>query len=196
MSTRTPEENREYMRQYRKKNREKVLEQQRTYQADYHERKKIEAERKDKELKKAEHMAKLLLQRLSDSEQQQVNALLDSGKPEEARRLVGFLYSQQREKKQFDIQVLKHELLEKYVHSDPEYKNLTQEGQVYYEHSFLAYLDFLEKINNIGHLRIMEDRDVLKKINIFHLDKAQEIVSELQKVLDKSNKSKNSEKQL
>src|SRR5450759_4499443 len=40
MATRTPEKNREYMRQYRAKNREKELERQRKYQAEYHERTK------------------------------------------------------------------------------------------------------------------------------------------------------------
>jgi hypothetical protein len=40
MSTRTPEKNREYMRQYRAKNKEKELERQRKYQAEYQERNK------------------------------------------------------------------------------------------------------------------------------------------------------------
>ena len=54
MATRTPEQNRIYMREYRAKNREKVLAQQRKYQAAYQERKRIETKALRQKIKELE----------------------------------------------------------------------------------------------------------------------------------------------
>ena len=79
----------------------------------------------------------------------------------------------------------KRELMKKYVHGDPDYQKLTQEGQVYYEQSFLAFLDFLEKTKNLELLRRKEDDSIIEKIDIFHLKQVKEIMAELDKFLKK-----------
>jgi hypothetical protein len=91
----------------------------------------------------------------------------------------------QHERRQFELRQFKRELLEKYVHCDPNYQKLTQEGQAYYEQSFLAFLDFLEKIKDLELLRRKEDYSVIKKIDIFHLKQVKEIMAELDKFLKK-----------
>ena len=79
----------------------------------------------------------------------------------------------------------KRELMKKYVQGDPDYQKLTQEGQVYYEQSFLAFLTFLEKTKNLELLRRKEDHSIIEKIDIFHFKQAKEIMAELNKFLEK-----------
>jgi hypothetical protein len=88
---------------------------------------------------------------------------------------------EQHERRQFELRQFKHELMEKYVHADPNYRKLTEEGQVYYEQSFFAFLDFIEKIKNLELLRRKEDYSIIKKIDVFHLKQANEIMTELDK---------------
>jgi hypothetical protein len=92
---------------------------------------------------------------------------------------------EQHERRQLELRQFKHELIEKYVHSDPYYQKLTQEGQAYYEQSFLAFLDFLEKTKDLELLRRKEDVAIIEKIDIFHLKQAKEIMAELDKFLKK-----------
>jgi len=54
VATRTKEKNRQYMQQYRAKNREKTLLKQREYQAAYHQRQKVELESLRKRVKELE----------------------------------------------------------------------------------------------------------------------------------------------
>lgn len=91
----------------------------------------------------------------------------------------------QHERRQFELHQFKRELMKKYVHGDPDYQKLTQEGQVYYEQSFLAFLDFLEKTKNLKLLRRKEDHSIIEKIDIFHLKQTKEIMAELDKFLKK-----------
>ncbi len=86
---------------------------------------------------------------------------------------------EQQERRLLELSHFKHELIEKYVHSDPIYQKLTQEGQAYYEQSFLAFLDFLEKTKNLELLRRKEDVAIIEKIDMFHLKQAKEIMAEL-----------------
>ncbi len=91
----------------------------------------------------------------------------------------------QHEKRQLELCNFKHKLVERYVNDDPYYKKLTQEGQVYYEQSFLAFLDFLEKTKNLELLRRKEDLAIIEKVDVFHLKQAKEIMAELDKFLKK-----------
>lgn len=94
-------------------------------------------------------------------------------------------FREQHERRQFELRQFKHELMERYAHGDPDYQKLTQEGQVYYEQTFLAFLDFLEKAKNLELLRRKEDLTIIEKIDIFHLKQAKEIMAELDKFLKK-----------
>lgn len=100
-------------------------------------------------------------------------------------RLAPTLRILQHDRRQAELNKFKRELMERYVHGDPEYPKLTQEGQVYYEHSFLAFLDFLEKTKNIELLRRKEDQTIIEKIDVFHLKQVKEIMAELDKFLKK-----------
>ena len=91
----------------------------------------------------------------------------------------------QHERRQFELHQFKRELMKKYVHRDSDYQKLTQEGQVYYEQSFLAFLDFLEKTKNLELLRRKEDQTIIEKIDVFHLKQVKEIMAELDKFLKK-----------
>jgi hypothetical protein len=91
----------------------------------------------------------------------------------------------QHDRRQAELNRFKRELMERYVHGDPEYQKLTQEGQAYYEKSFLAFLDFLEKTRNLELLRRKEDRFIIEKIDIFHLKQVKEIMAELDNFLKK-----------
>jgi hypothetical protein len=195
MPYKDPEKQREAVRKslakYREKNREKLAAKAK----DYHERKKAEVENKANELEKAEHMTKLLLQRLnlSDSDQQELKSLMDDKRFVEAKRLVSFFYSQQKEKERFEIQQFKHKLMEKYVCSDPKYLKLSQEGQYFYERSFLAFLEFLHSTHDLERLRQEEDEGILSHMDVYHKKEVNEIMTELDQFLNKYLEKRNSE---
>jgi hypothetical protein len=76
--------------------------------------------------------------------------------------------------------------MQKYVCSDPNYSKLTQEGQHYYEQSFLAFLDFIERTDRLNRLlRRKADSAIFKKIDVFHKQQVKEIIAELDKFLRK-----------
>jgi hypothetical protein len=45
----------------------------------------------------------------------------------------------------------------------------------------LAFIDFLEKTENLQLLRRKEDATIIEKIDVFHLKQAKEIMAELDK---------------
>jgi hypothetical protein len=91
----------------------------------------------------------------------------------------------QHDRRQIEFNRFKRELMERYVQRDPEYPKLTKEGQVYYERSFLAFIDFLEKTKNLELLRRKEYATIIEKIDVFHLKQAKEIIAELDKFHEK-----------
>ena len=127
----------------------------------------------------------ILFNRLSEQEQQQIKPLIDAEKFQEAKRALVLLQYQKREKQVFNISNFKHQLVTKYVHSDPEYLKLTQEGQAFYEKSFLAFLNFLQATHDLEFLKQSEDKDVLSKIDVYHKEQAKEIMAELDQFLNK-----------
>ncbi len=131
-------------------------------------------------------LVNILFNRLSEQEQQQIKPLIDAEKFQEAKRALVLLQYQKREKQAFDINNFKHQLVKKYVHSDPEYLILTQEGQAFYEKSFLAFLNFLQTTHDLEFLKQSEDKDVLSKIDIYHTKQSKEIMAELDQFLNKN----------
>ncbi len=163
----------------------------------YAKRKKAEIEQNNKELARAEHTTKLLLKRLKSSEDElkEVQNLMEAKLFDEARKRISFLLYQQREKQQFEIQQFKNQLMKKYVCSDPEYQKLTQEGQYFYERSFLAFLDFLHATHTLEIVRQKEDEGILSQIDVYHKKEAKEIMGELDQFLNKYLTKSNSEVQ-
>jgi hypothetical protein len=201
------------MRQYRAKNREKILAQQRSYQANYELRKKAErkkflsliqkgmANEKDEngiyhkiwreslkyKGKKLDIPSTVMRTFHSISNFAGLNQELNdfTKNMETITHLAPTLQVLEHERRQVELRNFKRKLMEKYVHGDPDYEKLTQEGQVYYEQSFLAFLDFLEKTKNLELLRRKEDLTIIEKIDVFHLKQAKEIMAELDKFLKK-----------
>ena len=124
------------------------------------------AKRRTENLK---HEVELILShtKLSNEDNQQVQALIAEGKYFEARNLILFVHNQIREKNEFALHQEKQKLISEYLRCDPEYQAMTPEGQHYWDLILSKYLDLLSIIISQGQHLIMEsDAEHYKKLGI------------------------------